>query len=470
MRSVEPYTFSGPALRRLGYAGMIALIILAGLFYRERAWFLDIAYQTFLMVNEGSVQVMVNRFGSAVVQLLPLLAIKVGAPLAMVSFLYSISFPLLFLFFYWLTVKVLKNELLGWAIVFLYTLIVFDAFYWATSEQQQGLGGVLVFFAYWLRFPRQQKGWMWLVSGLGIVILAYYHPLIFISFYFLWAFFGLHLREKILGRAYWWMAGGMAIVIAFKSWIFSNWYDNDKYGTFSANLKSYFPNYFDFPAHTKFLENLPTIWYFFPIFLLVITGFYGYHRKWLKLGLIWLCCLGYIMLLHISAPNATNRFYVEVNYMALTIFVMVPFLFDLAPRIKNIYLFWLFAGILMLRLTTIAIHHQPFKARWQWIESQLAAAPPAANRWYLEENEAPMDTLLMSWAIPFESLIISQCSDKIPQVKTLLIQPEIRRFETSLGQDSVFITPFQVYSDEILNRQYFKLIRGKYQPLIQRSK
>ncbi|PHN01247.1 hypothetical protein [Flavilitoribacter nigricans] len=462
MESKQGYTFTGPALRLLGYAGMIALVILAAVFFRERAWFLDIAYQTFLMVNEGTVQVMVNRFGSAVVQLLPLLAIKAEAPLAVVSLLYSISFPLLFLFFYWLTVKVLRNDRLGWAIVLLYTLIVYDAFYWATSEQQQGLGAVLVFFAYWLRFPRQDRRWMWLVSALGVVILAYYHPLIFISFFFLWAFFGLHLREKLVGRPYWLMAGGMLLVLAVKSLIFANWYDNDKYSTFSTNLVKFFPNYFDFPAHAKFLENALSLWYFFPVFMLLVTAFYAYRRYWLKLALVWVTGLGYLMLLHIGAPNATNRFYVEVNYMALTIFVMVPFLFDITPLLRERTLFWLFAGILVLRLVTIAAHHTPFEERWQWIAQRMSATPPEEQRFFLDEDSAPMDTLLMSWAVPYESLIITHCRSGREGVKTLLIHPDTLRFGADLHRDSVFITPFQTFPASILNRHYFPLPEQDY--------
>ncbi len=204
--SPDQHQFSSPHLRWLGYVGMFALLVLAAVFYRERAWLLDIAFQTFLMINEGTVQVMVHRFGSAIVQLLPLAAIRLEAPVAVVSWCYSVSFPLLYLGFYALVVRVFRNDRLGWAIVLLYTLIVFDAFYWATSEQQQGLGAVLVFFAYWLRYPTQDRPWMWVASAVGVVALAYYHPLIFISFYFLWGFFALHLGARLVGRAYWVLA------------------------------------------------------------------------------------------------------------------------------------------------------------------------------------------------------------------------------------------------------------------------
>lgn len=464
MQQPSFFQFESSAPRRLGYLGMIGLLVLAGVFYRERAWVLDIAFQTFLMINDGTVQVMVNRFGSALVQLLPLSAIKLGAPVEVISFLYSISFPLLFLGFYTITVRVLRNDYLGWSIVLLYTLIVYDAFYWATSEQQQGLGAVLVFFAYWLRYPRQEKPWMWVVTTCSVVALAYYHPLIFISFYFLWAYFGLHFRAKITGWAYWALAGLMALGQGVKSWLSANWYDNAKYSSFSDNLAAYFPNYLDLPAHGKFLHNAVTIWYGFPVLLLIATGFYLYHRHWLKLGLMWLTCFGYLMLLHIGSPESEHRFYVEVNYMALSIFVGVPFLFEIAPRLKSRTLAYLLGGLILLRLGTIAAHHQPFEARWRWVESAVAA-PETGNRFYLIEDQAPMDTLLMSWGIPYESLLISNARTDGQNVRTLLIHPEMKTFEEPLQQDTVFITPFKTYPVRELNTSYFPIGRGTYRSL-----
>jgi hypothetical protein len=260
------------------------------------------------------------------------------------------------------------------------------------------------------------------------------------------------------------LAGFMTVVQLVKSWLSANWYDNAKYSSFSDNLAAYFPNYFDLPAHGKFLHNALTIWYGFPILLLVVTGFYLYRRHWLKLGLIWLTCFGYLMLLHIGSPESEHRFYVEVNYMALSIFVGVPFLFEIAPRLKGRNLAYLLGGILVLRLGTIAIHHQPYEARWRWVE-QAVAAPESGNRFFRTEAEVPMDTLLMSWGVPYESLLISNAQTDGQNVRTLLVHPDMKAFEAPLQQDTVFITPFKTYRVQELNRTYFPIGRGPYKSL-----
>jgi hypothetical protein len=179
---------------------------------------------------------------------------------------------------------------------------------------------------------------------------------------------------------------------------------------------------------------------------------------------MWLTCFGYLMLLHIGSPESEHRFYVEVNYMALSIFAGVPFLFEIAPLIKGRKLAFLLGGILALRLATIALHHQPYEARWRWVE-QAVAAPESGNRFYRTEAEAPMDTLLMSWGVPYESLLISNAQTDGQNVRTLLVHPDMKAFEEALQQDTVFITPFKTYPVQALNPLYFPLGQGRYKSL-----
>jgi hypothetical protein len=462
-RTAQSYQYQLPVFRYAGYGAMATLLILAILFYQERAFFSDIAFQTFLMINEGSVQIMVNRFGAALIQLLPLLAIKAEAPLWLISMSYSASFPLLFLAIYWLIVRFFKNDYLGWVLVFLFTLIVFDAFYWATSEQQQGLAVLLLFFAYLLRYPGRFSWWMWIINVLAVVVLAYYHPLIFIPFYFLWLYFILHEPGRFFNKQFLLIGAIMLMVLIVKSQLSSNWYDADKINTFTTNLKAYYPNYLSMPSHFQFLENCLKVWYFFPLFLIIDIAYYAVQKAWLKLVLLISFCLGFIFLLHIAFPNTEHRFYAEVNYMALSIFVMVPFVFEIAPLIKAKYLALIFLSILIIRLSSIAYNHRPYTQRVEWIAAQLDQAITDGDKFYLDKKEAPMDVLLMEWGLPYESLIISNIQG---QPQTLFIHSDIQSFQEELQQDSTFITSFKIYHQKELNVKYFYLRPGTYKALV----
>ena len=451
-------------LERLGYAALGALLVLAAVFFRERALFIDIAYQTFLLVNEGSLQVQVYRFGSAVVQVLPWLALKLGAPLGGILLAYSLAFPLLYLFFYWLIVRVLGNPYLGWGLVFLFTLMVLDGFYWPTSEQQQGLGFLLVFWAFVLRFPALGRWWVLALAGLGIIALVFYHPLVFIPFFFLWGYFGWQ-ESALRHRRFLALALFMIIALALKSQIAANWYDSNKYGVFFSNLLQDFPHYFRYPSHQKFLRHSLEYWHALPAALLLLTAYYVAQKRWLLLAWAWTFCLGHLMLLHIGSPNATYRFYAEVNYMPLVLYTALPLVLEWArPRWQQPLVFYLFLGIIAWRLAAIGWHSRPYTARLDWLARQLEQAPAAANRYFLPQQQVPMDTLVIEWGTAYESLLLSAMPHP-DSAKTLLVLPDAGQYPTLFEEERVFFSGLRRHDLQELNPRYFRLGEGRYRRL-----
>jgi hypothetical protein len=174
---------------RLGFVGMVALLVLSIVFWRERTLFLDVAYQTVLMLRDDQVQVQVQRFGAAVVQALPLLGSRLLLPVEGVLLLYSVSFTLLYLFFFILTAFVFKDRLMSWAMLCLYLLMTVDGFYWCTSELQQGLGFMLVVWSFIRRFPAIDKAWHALFLFPALVAVVFYHPLLVLPWSFMAVFF-----------------------------------------------------------------------------------------------------------------------------------------------------------------------------------------------------------------------------------------------------------------------------------------
>lgn len=450
-----------PPLRRLGYLALFALAVLAATFYRERAVFTDMAFQTVLMSGEGTFQIMVNRFGVVLVQALPLLAIKLELPLKAVSMLYSMSFPLLYICIYTAIVRGFRNDYLGWALVLLFTLMVYDGFYWPSSEQQQGLAFLLLFFAFLQRFPGLKPAWTLAISGVAVPVLAYYHPLIFIPFYFLWAFFLLR-DERCRNGRYIGVAAYMAVVLVLKSKFSGNWYDDDKSRIFKENLLGLFPDYFSLPAHGQFAQWCLTYWYFLPILWAAVTVFYMARRKWAPLLLMWGFGIAHLMLLHIASPEHPYRFYAEVNYMPLTLYAALPFLYDMTPAVKRAN--WLLAGMaifLLLRIGAIALHHKPYTQRLARLESILTEGQ-GSSRLLLKETDALKDTLVITWSVPYETLLLSAMQHP-DSAKTLLVRRDFSKFEKEIPQPGWLLSDFGAKPDTVLNRRYFRLPEAAYQ-------
>ncbi len=452
-----------PNLRRIGYLALLALAILAAVFYRERALFTDMAFQTVLMTGEETFQVMVNRFGVVLVQALPLAAIKLGLPLKAVSMLYSLSFPVLFLGIYTLMVRPLGNDRLGLVLVLLFTLMVYDAFYWPSSEQQQGLAFMLLYFAFLQKYPGLKPGWTLAVAGAGVPVLAYYHPLIFIPFFFFWAFFALR-DERCRNLRYSALAAYMALVLVFKSQYSGNWYDDDKFRIFRENLSGLFPDYLHIAAHGQFIQWTLAHWYFLPLLWAGVSVFYAIRRQWKPLGLMWAFGLGHLMLLHIASPEHPYRFYAEVNYLPLVLYAALPLVYDLIPAIGNPRLWTVgFALFITLRLGAIALHHKPYTQRLQRLESILAEGKQRTgnSRLLLRESEALKDTLVITWSVPYETLLLS-AMEHPDSAKTLLVRKDFSKFDKEIPQAGWLLSDFGARPDSVLNRRYFRLPAGGY--------
>ena len=450
-------------LRRLGYLALLALTLLAAVFYRERAIFTDMAFQTVLMTGEGSFQVMVNRFGVVLVQALPLLAIKLGLPLKAVSMLYSLSFPLLFLGIYAAIVRGFRNTELGLAVVLLFTLMVYDGFYWPSSEQQQGLALLLLFFAFLQRYPGLKPAWTLVVAGVAVPVLAYYHPLIFIPFYFLWAFFWLR-DENCRNPGWLRLFSYMALVLMFKSRFSGQWYDADKSRIFKENLTGLFPDFVSLPAHGQFAQWCIAHWYFLPIIWVAVTVFYAMRRRWQPLLLMWAFGIGHLMLLHIASPEHPYRFYAEVNYMPLALYAAIPFLYDVLPAIQNQRLLLIgFAAFLALRIAAIALNHRPWTQRLERLESILAEghSRTGSSRLLLEETDALKDSLVITWSVPYETLLLSAMQHP-DSAKTLLVRRDFSKFEKEIPETGWLLSDFGAKPDTILNAKYFRLPKGVY--------
>ena len=306
------------------------MLVMALVFYKERAFFMDAGFQLFNLINEEAIQVYHYRFITGLPQVLSYFLLKLGAPLWVLGMSFSASYILIFLLVYHLLVQYLKNDFLGWVLIFLFTLIAFDTFYHLQSEFYLGLALLLLSFGLVLRFPDMKEKWLFVVLLPLLVTVGFSHKLSLIFFVFLWAFFGLGSRQLRHWRYALFLAIFLAVAAAKTIW-FTNWYEAAKQVDFQNNWDRYFPNFHTLPSNFVFLKRCLLYYYMLPFLLLAVSVFYVWKKRWLKLSMMWAFSLGFLMLYNISDPPAAYRFYSEVTYLPLSIFVAVPFLFDVVP-------------------------------------------------------------------------------------------------------------------------------------------
>ncbi len=455
--------FQFPNFQFLGYSTWAILLVLSLVFYRERAFFMDAGFQLFNLINEQKIQVYHYRFVTALPQVVPFLLMKMGAPLWALAMGFSAAYILFYFTIWHLLVRYLRCEALGWVLLSLATLMTFDGFYHIQSEFNLGLSLLLLAFGVVLRNTRLDAAWQWALLVPLAVTVGFSHKLSIIFTVFLWVFFWLKIKELRHGR-YGLVLGVFLLATAIKSVFFTNWYEAAKQAEFAVNLATYLPKPWAIPSNFVFLERCLHYYYLLPLLLGVVSVFYLRKKQWLQLGLVWSFSLGYLLLYNIADPQAATRFYSEVSYLPLSIFVAVPLFFDALPSAKSSragrWLPFLFGGLLLLRLATIAWNHRTVAGQYAWIKRHLERP---GNRFLLRENQAPLDTVLMTWGVPFTTMHLSALESP-DSAETLLILPDFQWFEDKMEREDAFFSPFhKVLEKGDLNERYYRMQSGKYE-------
>jgi len=456
----------------MGYLFWLVLLIFSILFYEERVIFIDAAFQIFEVLNYGNFQIYAARFTSVITQSIPLLLSKLGLPLQWSLLSYSVSFIVLYGGIYHLIVRYLKNDLLGWSMIFFFSLLVFESFYYPVAELKLGIAFVLLFFAILLKDSNPSLRIILLLCLLTIPI-CFTHRLVFAFYLFLGIFFLLS-KEELRNKYIFGLLVFAFGVVAIQSKYFTNWYDRGKQVEFWDNYEKYYPNFHQIPSHQTFFEECIHHYYFFPILLIAAaTGYifhiFKKHQKiafpFLKLGLILGFSLSYLVVIHLSASTTFYRFYHETNYLPLSLVVTIPFLFDFIPAYGvRKSLFFIFGIILLIRLNTIYNNHKVYTKRLAWMEEKMETGHQLGHhKIIIPSKEAPFKKHTMDWAVSYESLLLSK-SRRPNQPATILLSPKDQhQDECVLERTNCYMTTFVThFSDDFFQSGTLWLPDGKY--------
>jgi hypothetical protein len=438
------------------------LLTLAMVFYLERIVNLDMAFQSFLILKSGSLEIQSGRFGAAATQFWPWAAQEIGLPLKGVLLSYSfghVIWPAFLAFFAW------KIGQWRWslAIALVATVMTTHTFYWL-SEMPAGLAFLCAVFA-WMHAKGSLQAirwWEWPLWLGGLATAFYYHPLILYAHTFLCLFFLLD-RSKTRAWVYLHLTAlavfAGLVVLKYKI-LKLDWYDASALKRQEAFAKLW-PHWFDLESNRVFLEWSVSDYWLLWLVLFGNVAYYFWHKNWLKGLLVSGWSMGFVLLVNVPFYEAVGQqFYMENLYLPLSIFAAIPLVFDVLSGQNSSHpldqkCFRILAIILVIGLLRIGLAHQSWSEKLHWEQKVLKETAPLQQRKrVLSDQQAPMKTLKMSWGSSYEFLMLSALAHP-DSARCLIVNDAPQRFDSLLNRPRLFLGAFKNYPFEDLPVRYF---------------
>ncbi len=445
------------------------LLVASILFYRERMLFVDPCFVTFTILNTSELVITEHRYGAFITQLFPWIGGMLHLPLTTLLILYSASFYLFFSTIILLLIYRFKQLGLALLMAFYFTLFVSDVYFWPNNEVHQGIAWMFLFFGIILGIKKDTPAIWFYPAALVTAFLAIFsHFIIFLPFAFLWIYFILEKKRWHTSRP---ITIGFSVVLAVLFFIkyqlgIEGWYDGEKLkGVTTLNFNSVLQSFSSGHAATMGWNILTNYWLIIPIVLLGIFVLIQ-EKKPLLVGFTLISMMGYFVLVSITFPDAFGRellFYMESQWMALSIIAATPFVFHVIPQLStktvSIVLIFIFA----IRLSYITHSGIFFHKRVEMLEAAVDhAKEQGIHKAFVRIDEQLNRTFLMTWGLPVESLTLSTMKGYDPPV-TIKALTDAELITTA---KDTFLSSFTKMNVRELNRFYFHPdTTTVYQPL-----
>lgn len=457
-------------LRWMGHLFFGVLFLMSLLYYKERLLHFDAANYTFQLLYFEDFYIGHGRWISAPTQLLPLLAIKLGASLRTVLWIYSASFILFYYLIYLIVVYGFRQAKVGLFLALALCLAMRYKFYGPVGEVILSLGSVALLL-----------GWLWRGEVLGqlssrgsyvlsfllmVMLIVTGHPFASLSLLFVLGFHWIS-SEKWWDKEFWIMMGTALLLLGRKylSLQQEGSYEAGQMDNLQEGVKilSNFQEYYVFDRILYFLDTE----YAFPfaIFCLCILLLL-YQRKWLLAVFLLLSHVGMLAAIMVSFSYLNDPIYILLDgYLShLGVIWALPMVYVLLEerRVWSIALLVLLLGFGVDRIHQKRIF---FQERMELIGSIMVPAVEEGHKKLLHHmDHFDWQRLWLPWAVGVETLMYTALQG--PDKAASLYFQQARRDEEEHAQTpSAFLgvqyDPF-LFELDSLPRRWFQLPEGPY--------
>lgn len=439
----------------VGAVSFAMLFILSQLYYLERTAFYDLSFHLFHLLREGTFQIQNFRYGAFVSQLFPLFAYYMGFSLETAARMYSGGFVVYNFILFLLCILWIKDYRYALIILFLNTFMTAGTFYWIQSEFLQGLPMLVFYFGLLDKYKESLFNSLYDIPSISMILfiffLNFYHPLGVFPFLYMCVYFLIDKNKR--SRPYLLSMIFYIGFFVFKSWYFSTSYDRSAINGLS-DISQHLPNIFTIGSSLNFYTYILEDYYFLLIGFLGMLAYYVWRKQYLKPTLLLLSFLGYTAMININYFWGSDQFYMENQYMALCVFVVVPLIFDVLSRLNINYFIAVVAFIVIVRLIHIQAEHTEYTDRLNWLRQFMQKTEKYEHKKLIVSDAVlPMDLLYMTWATPYEFWLLSMI--ETGKSRSILCTDKPDKWQDKMEMNKVFLGTFGWYPYSALSGQYF---------------
>lgn len=339
------------------HIGFIFWVVLAAVFYQERI-FSDAGFYLSKMVHYQTFWTEVNRFIRIFSQWLPLLFIKLEAPMTVVMVSYSIGHILFYYGCYLIARLVYQCKEAGWVFLLLQTVGLLYGFC-APGFEYYYVAAFLVLWILALQQPFTWRNILWQFFLLFFIITGYRTAVVFVV-----AALGLHAWQY--GLKYWKYYIGVFIYLGFWWWFKRTYitsYEQEKMAWTIHLIKTHT---FEWEYYWQLLgfywQHYKSMW----LLIFMTVAIYLRHKKF---GLVLIYILGLIAiqyLVSITYGAIKHSRYQEQCFFPMSIMAVLPLLLHaqllLKQRQKQVLIGVVF-GVVIYRLILVPSAIQPYSER-----------------------------------------------------------------------------------------------------------
>jgi hypothetical protein len=452
-----------PQMRRFAQVALamqIVLLALALVFYKERMLFLDAPHVLFRIINQQHLQIAEHRYGSFITQMVPLAGMWLHLPLKWLMIIYSASFNLFFLAAGLLCYSKFKRYDLVLLLALYNTLFVTDTFYWTNNEVHQGIAWLVIAFAVFNNQGRPQLyGLQLTISALLFALAIWTHPLVMLPALFLW-FFTLLKKDAPVNNINI-AASVLLLVLAYAKFYQGqhHGYDSGKIELVTELKGDKIKHLLSSPQLKMFVHGCVTRYWLFVVLACAGLASLLKRRAYLLTTYTAICAAGYLVLLFITYWEVDGlRFYMESEYMPLTLIACAPFVYYTLPTLKTQQGLVLLTLVFAIKTGYILYSAEPFRQRLALLEAYNSKMrqKQVTKLVTTHTDAATNQQLLMSWGTPVESMMLSQLQGERPQ-RTFIIEDsqQLKTFYTA-SRDTM-LGCFEKVAAKDINARYFLL-------------